>query len=34
MGSGAVIQVVPDAPTNLSNDPTVTSDNVIKIMWN
>jgi hypothetical protein len=34
MGSGAVIQVVPDAPLNLSNDPTVTSDTVIKIMWN
>jgi hypothetical protein len=34
MGSGAVIQVVPDAPINLANDPTVTSDTVIKIMWN
>ena len=34
MGSGAVIQVVPDAPINLSNDPKVTSDKLIKIMWN
>jgi hypothetical protein len=34
MGSGAVIEVVPDAPVNLSNDPSVTSDTIIKIMWN
>lgn len=32
-GNGAVIQYVPDAPINLANDPSVTSDTLIKIMW-
>jgi hypothetical protein len=32
-GSGAVIQYVPDAPVNLTNDPTTTSDTVIKFTW-
>ncbi len=32
-GSGAVIQSVPDAPISLLNDPTVTSDVVIRLLW-
>jgi hypothetical protein len=32
-GSGAVIQSVPDAPISLLNDPTVTSDVVIRFSW-
>jgi hypothetical protein len=33
LGNGAVIQNVPDAPYNLENDPTTTSDTVIRITW-
>lgn len=32
-GSGAIIYSYPDAPINLANDPAVTSDTAIKIMW-
>jgi hypothetical protein len=32
-GSGAVIQEVPDAPVTLANDPTTTTDTVIKFTW-
>jgi hypothetical protein len=31
--TGAVIYSYPDAPINLANDPRVTSDTAIKIMW-
>jgi len=33
VGYGALIQQVPDAPINLANDPTVTSDSVIRFTW-
>ena len=33
-GNGAVIQLVPDAPLNLSNDPTFSTNSVIKFTWN
>ena len=32
-GNGAVIQYVPDAPITLTNDPTTTSDTVIRFTW-
>lgn len=32
-GNNAVIQLVPDAPINLFNDPATTSDLVIKFTW-
>ena len=32
-GSGAVIQLVPDAPVSLTNDATVTSDTQIRFTW-
>ena len=32
-GNGAVIQLVPDAPLNLTNDPTTTSDTLIRFTW-
>ena len=32
-GNGAVIQLTPDAPISLANDPTTTSDTVIRITW-
>lgn len=32
-GSGAVIQEVPDAPVTLENDPTTTTDTLIKFTW-
>lgn len=32
-GNNAVIQLVPDAPINLFNDPAVTDDIVIKFTW-
>ena len=33
VGSGAVIQLVPDAPINLQNSPTITSDTQIMFSW-
>ena len=33
IGSGAVIQLVPDAPVSLTNDPTVTTDTQIRFTW-
>jgi hypothetical protein len=33
VGNGAVIQYVPDAPVSLLNDPTTTTDTIIKITW-
>jgi len=32
-GNGAVIWVVPDAPINIANDATMSSDKMIKITW-
>lgn len=32
-GSGALIQLVPDAPISLVNDPTTTSDTTIRFSW-
>jgi hypothetical protein len=32
-GNGAVIQLVPEPPINLLNDPTTTSDVVIRFTW-
>jgi hypothetical protein len=32
-GNGAVIWYVPDSPVSLTNDPTTTSDTVIKFTW-
>jgi len=32
-GNGAVIQLVPDAPLNLTNDPTTTIDTLIRFTW-
>jgi hypothetical protein len=32
-GNGAVIQLVPDVPINLFNDPTTTTDSVIRFTW-
>lgn len=32
-GTGAVIQLVPDAPINLQNDPTVTDADYIRFTW-
>jgi len=32
-GSGAVVRDVPDAPVSLLNDPTITTDKVIKFTW-
>jgi hypothetical protein len=32
-GSGAVLMLVPDAPYNLQNDVSVTSQNEIKFTW-
>lgn len=32
-GNGALIQLVPDAPIDLQNDPTATSDVTIKFTW-
>ena len=32
-GSGAMIQEVPDAPVNLANDPTTTTDTVIRFTY-
>jgi hypothetical protein len=32
-GNGAVIQYVPDAPITLANDPTTTSDTLIRFTW-
>jgi hypothetical protein len=32
-GSGAVIQSVPDAPITLVNDPTTTTDTLIRFSW-
>jgi hypothetical protein len=34
VGIGAVIQLVPDAPVSLTNDPSITSDLVIRFTWN
>lgn len=33
VGSGAVIQYVPDAPVSLTNDPTVTTDTRVRFTW-
>jgi hypothetical protein len=33
IGSGALLQLVPDAPVNLLNDPDVTSATKIKVTW-
>ena len=33
IGSGAVIQLVPDAPVSLTNDPSVTTDTQIRFTW-
>lgn len=33
VGNGATIQKVPDAPTNLQNDPTVTDDVKVRFTW-
>lgn len=33
IGSGSVIQLVPDAPINLVNDPSVTSSFAISFSW-
>lgn len=33
MGSGAVIQLVPDAPMELINDDITTTDTVIRFTW-
>ena len=33
IGTGAVIQLVPDAPVSLTNDPTVTTDTQIRFTW-
>lgn len=32
-GNGALIKLVPDAPVDLVNDLTVTSDSVVRITW-
>ncbi len=32
-GNGAVIQSVPDSPVSLTNDPTTTTDTIIKFTW-
>jgi hypothetical protein len=32
-GNGAVIVLVPDAPSDVRNDPTVTKNNVIGLQW-
>ena len=32
-GNGAVIQLVPDAPINLINDPNITTDTIIGFNW-
>jgi hypothetical protein len=32
-GGGAVIRDVPDSPINLANDPSTTTDKVIKFTW-
>jgi hypothetical protein len=32
-GNGAVIQLVPDAPISIANDPAITSDILIRITW-
>ena len=32
-GNGAVIQLVPDAPISLTNDPTTTIDTLIRFTW-
>jgi hypothetical protein len=32
-GNGAVIQLVPDAPINLANDPLTTDDTIIRFTW-
>lgn len=32
-GNGAVIVLVPDPPINLANDPSITRDNVIGLVW-
>ena len=32
-GAGDGIELVPDAPVNLMNNPTITSDSVIGISW-
>ena len=32
-GSGAVVRDVPDAPINLANDPTITTDKVLRFTW-
>ena len=32
-GSGAVIQLVPDAPVSLTNDPETTTDTQIRFTW-
>ena len=33
VGSGAVIQLVPDAPVSLTNDPSTTTDTQIRFTW-
>jgi hypothetical protein len=32
-GSGAIIVYVPDAPTNVLNDPLITNENQIGLVW-
>jgi hypothetical protein len=32
-GNGGLVKLVPDAPVNLANDPSITSDNRIKFTW-
>ena len=32
-GNGAVIQLVPDAPIVLTNDPSTTTDTLIRFTW-
>jgi hypothetical protein len=32
-GNGALIQLVPDAPISLANDPSTTSDTTIRFTW-
>lgn len=32
-GNGATMQLVPDAPINLTNDPSVTSDTTVRFTW-
>ena len=32
-GNGAVIQLVPDAPIDLTNDPSTTTDTLIRFTW-